>query len=245
MNELLDKILDSGLVYDSKGKSRPLHSNTSRAQCEFLQKIIRQTGATRCLEVGFAYGVSTLAICEAISGKPGASIHTIDPFQEVSWENVGVTNINRAGFGNLLIHHEAPSQHVLPQLAQDGCRFDFAYVDTTKVFDYVLTDAFYIVQMLDIGGVVVFDDCVWPGVRKVVRYLSAWPHLEIFDAFGRTSSGKTRRIASTIARSIPAAGKFFRGEVLRTDESLGIAAECIAFRKKAEDDRPWNWSVVP
>ena len=47
-------------------------SEISLAQCEFLVELVRRIDARICLEVGLAFGVSSLFICDALRGKPGS-----------------------------------------------------------------------------------------------------------------------------------------------------------------------------
>jgi len=237
----LESLIARGEVTDSEGQSLPLHSNTSLAQCRFLQGLVRQVDATTCLEIGLAYGVSSLAICEVISGKDGARLISIDPLQQPAWHGVGLLNLDRAGFGNLVEFHEVPSFQVLPSLLERNRRIQFAYVDSVKVFDTLLVDAFYLIKLLDIGGILVFDDCDWPGVRKLARYLTAMPHLEIAATFNGAPVSRSRRIASALVSRIPGARKLFDYELVLPNNSLGIAASCVAFRKISEDVREWDW----
>ena len=245
MNAYLKRLLESGHVVCPDGTTRELHSNTSLGQCEFLQATIRRTGAVSCLEIGLAYGVSAIAISEAASEKPGATLTTVDPFQQQAWSNLGRLNIERAGYSGMVTHVEEMSQLALPRLLGDGSRFDFVYVDTTKIFDAVLVDAFFATRLLRPGGIVVFDDCSWPGIRKVVRFLAEWPHLKVFDTYQPRIGRPNREIARRIAGLLPGSRTLFRPEITRNDEVLGIAAECVAFIKTGDDERPWDWSIVP
>jgi predicted O-methyltransferase YrrM len=236
-----ESLLDSGVVTDATGQTFPLHSNTSLEQCRFLQDLISATDARRCLEIGLAYGVSSLAICEAIAAKNDPSLISIDPLQTSAWNNIGVLNLQRAGFGQMLQFHEAPSFEVLPELLRQGRRIDFAYIDSVKVFDFLLVDAFYLTRLLEIGGTMVFDDCDWPGVRKLVRYLTLMPHLEVTASFNRAPSSLVRRIVSKLAAATPARSRIFSPELAESNEDLGIAWSCVAFTKRAEDSRSWDW----
>jgi predicted O-methyltransferase YrrM len=236
VNAHLERILQTGVVERADGDALPLIVNTSREQCVFLQRIAREISAANPLEIGLAHGVSAIAIAEACGG----SITTVDPYQRSIYQGIGILNIGRAGYS--VQHFEEDSQVVLPRLL--GQRFDFAYVDTTKVFDMVLVDAFYITRLLTVGGIVVFDDCNWPGVRKCVRYLAHWPHMKVYATFGAERSSILRRVGHFVA-SIPGSRKALRSELVETDESLGLAAGCIAFQKISEDTRPWNWDQVP
>lgn len=246
MTELLEDVLATGVVRDSEGTAHVLHSNTSREQCDFLQKLVREAGASRCLEIGLAYGISTLAICDAIAGSDGASLVSIDPFQKAHWQNIGLLNIDRAGFGGLVEFHSAPSHKVLPALLAEEREIDFAYVDTSKIFDVVLVDAFYITRLLRTGGIVVFDDCLWPGIRRLVRYLATWPHLTVHATHGTASRmHPVRSLATRLARAMPLRHKLLHPDLVVRDAALGIDAGCVAFRKTGDDTRPWSWAGQP
>jgi predicted O-methyltransferase YrrM len=242
---VLTDILSTSTVIDDTGTAVPVHSNTSHDQCDFLQRIIAGIEAEKCLEVGLAYGISSLAIAEAISRRDGRSLISIDPFQRTSWKGIGLLNLERAGFSPMVRFFESPSYAVLPRLLLEGTTLDFAYVDTTKIFDTVLVDAFYITRMLKVGGVVVFDDCDWPGIRALVRYLATWPHLEVYGVHGRRQKKPSTRTASAAARALPYGTRVFRRELIQTDAELGVDASCVAFRKVRNDDRPWDWSGHP
>lgn len=245
MHAVLQQILSTGVALDHSGKSHPLHSHTSAAQCTFLQELVRRIDARRCLEIGLAYGVSSLAVCEEIEAKKGATFISIDPFQSVHWNDIGLSNLERAGYSHFLEFHPRSSHEVLPELFCAGCQIDFAYVDTTKVFDMVLVDASFLIRMLKPGGVIVFDDCAWPGIKKLVRYLASWPHLKVLAVHGSAPSGWKRAMGSAFARFIPGRERIFRPEILRKDEDLGVAGTCVAFEKIGEDSRPWDWSLLP
>jgi predicted O-methyltransferase YrrM len=61
MNEVLRSILSSRSDITEGGIVRPLHSNISEEEGSFIQGIIRETRPQVSLEVGCAYGVSSLA----------------------------------------------------------------------------------------------------------------------------------------------------------------------------------------
>ena len=66
MNEVLRSILSSRSVITEGGIVRPLHANISEEEGSFIQGIIREARPQVSLEVGCAYGVSSLYICEAL-----------------------------------------------------------------------------------------------------------------------------------------------------------------------------------
>src|SRR3954452_9516008 len=98
---LAETILSTNTVTDDAGTNYPLHSHTSRDQCEVLQRLIRQSRPKVSLEVGLAYGISTLNICQALR-EVGANKHIVmDPFQ-ANWKEIGLRNIRVAGYEDLV-----------------------------------------------------------------------------------------------------------------------------------------------
>jgi len=243
MPALAREILSLGVVKDEAGTSFPLHSHTTVAQCEFLQEIMRRIDASICIEIGLAYGISSMFIGEALAGRSAARFISIDPFQAEEWKNIGLTNLKKCGYDIFTEFYSGFSHDVLPPLLASGLKVDFAYVDTSKVFDVVLLDAIYLTRLLRVGGVVVFDDCTWPGVRKMIRYISKWPHLKVLAKHGTHSAGWKRRGLSKLAKFVPDRQRLFRDDVLILDEELQINAHCIALQKIAEDTRRWDWNV--
>src|ERR1700758_3994809 len=94
---LLEEIFSTRTVYDKDGNAYPLHSETPIDQIEFLISLLKQIGARRCLEIGLAYGISTIATCDAISGFGDRVMYSIDPDQ-IKWRDIGLKNIDDAGF---------------------------------------------------------------------------------------------------------------------------------------------------
>jgi predicted O-methyltransferase YrrM len=192
--------------------------------------------------VGLAYGISSLYIAEAISKKTAPRLISIDPFEKQSWHDIGLLNLERAGYSSFVEFHQEYSQFVLPQLLANGECIDFAYVDSFKIFDMLLIDAYYLTQLLKIGGFLVFDDCNWPGVKRMVRYISKWPHLVIANRHDAYKPTLQWRILSKLIQVIPKKEKIFSDSLVISEEKLGTNAGCIAFKKIAEDERPWDWT---
>ena len=162
MNKLLEEILSTNQVRDENDNLHPLHSHTRRAQCEFLQKLVEEVKPSLSLEVGLAYGISTLAILESLAknNKPFRHI-VIDPMQG-DWGNIGLLNIERAGFLEKVSFERKFSDQVIPKLYYENYQIQFAYIDSTKVLDVLMTDVYFINKILDVGGILVLDDCGFP-----------------------------------------------------------------------------------
>src|SRR6185312_2509930 len=83
--EMLEKnrtVGRSGKVFDG------LASNSTIGNLAFIRKTMRQRQPARTLEVGLAFGASTLTFCfeHQQLGRPGSNQHVaIDPYQQFPW----------------------------------------------------------------------------------------------------------------------------------------------------------------
>lgn len=241
MDSIATKILASGYVEDRDGTMLPLHSETPQWQCELLQNEIYALKPQISLEVGLAYGISSLFICEALQ-KIGAKKHVIiDPYQTTEWLGIGLRNLMDAGYSDLIEFHERYSYSLLPELSRADLRIDFAYIDTTKLFDYVLVDVFFIQLLMREGGVLFLDDCAAPGIRKVCRFLAKHPGWRVYRSLGSHAESPRKKLLNTISSVVPKANSIFASDILTLDSALGIAGQCIGFQKIQDDNRHWSW----
>ncbi len=178
MNDVLRSILSSKSVVTDGGTTRPLISNISEEEGNFVQKIIRSARPQVSLEVGCAYGISSLYICEALQEVNANKHIIIDPGQHfphgkgpfTGWEGIGLANLRRAGYADLVDFHEVPSYLGLSRLAEERVKIDFAFIDGQHTFDYVLVDLFLVDKLLKPGGIVILDDFLYPSIQSVCRY---------------------------------------------------------------------------
>jgi predicted O-methyltransferase YrrM len=189
-NAVLRKMFDSGVTPDEKGCQRPLMpAAIQREEAEVLHRVVLQERPTLCLQVGFAFGVSALAILTGLLEAEGrldrrarrrlpwrratavSRLVSIDMNQKTWFGNAGVAALRRAGVEDRHELIEKRSQFVLPALAENGLEIDFAYLDAKHTFDTTLLDFWYIDRMLQSGGVVVFNDTDLPAVDRVIRFV--------------------------------------------------------------------------
>lgn len=146
------------------------------------------------------------------------------------WEGIGLANLKRAGYSDLIEFHEATSFESLPALYARGERIDFAFVDGAHTFDYVLVDFFYIDKILAVGGCIVFDDLYYPSIRKVARYILTNLPYELLHVKELHNS-----IISQIA-SLPFIHRLIKPELRNPDRSLGIpTGNFMAIQKTVND----------
>ena len=182
--------------------------------------------------------MSSLYICEALAAV-GADRHIIiDPYQHEYWQGLGIEHLKAAGYGRLIELHELPSHQALPRLETAATKLDFVFIDGAHWFDYVMVDFFCVDRMLRVGGVIVFDDLDWPGVRKACRYILTNRAYTLFpgDADRPHPKGSWRRSLAWktpwLRNRLEAIAK---PEVLQPDWKLGLNQRYAAVRKEAQD----------
>jgi len=241
MNAVLERLLTAGEVTRADGTRVPLHSAMTADEGHALQRLIRAHRPATTLEVGLAYGVSALFICEALAEVGGGRHITIDPMQR-AWDNLGLHHLEQAGFGALIEHHEAPSFRVLPALEASGRRIDFALIDGWHTFDYALVDFFYVDRLLTTGGVLAIDDAwSYPALRKLVRYIALHRRYRVIDTGIAVES--RRRLRDRFAaplRSLASGrriGRLLHPALRLSDAALGLPAhDLVAFIKTGDDE---------
>jgi predicted O-methyltransferase YrrM len=247
MNSVLAQILDTQTVSDGSHSVSLRHpefpdkfSHVGRSTGELLQRAVRDVQPECSLEIGLAYGVSTLFICDAIQSLPRPGRHIVlDPFQHGKWKGIGLRNLMDAGFESIVEFHAEPSELFLPRLVAEGRRVDLAFIDGLHRFDQALVEFFFVNRLLRPGGVVLFDDAVRRGVNRVVRHALTYGNYEVFGtteprAAGASVLGAVRKRASVL----PAVRRIVRKDVLEPDWDLGILGRCVGLRKTADDTRP-------
>jgi len=245
MLDILNQILTTSRVTDEAGKSYILHSHTTPPQLKFLNEIIITKQLKRGLEIGLAYGISALQILDSLNTVTSSFVYVvIDPYQ-TDWNNVGKLNIQRSGLAQNVLLYELPSDQVLPQLVNEGKTFDFVYLDSTKVFDVLMVDVHYLTELLSIGGVIVLDDCDYPGIRLLVRFLKKHPSYRLYGGFNKEVKSRWGMMASLVShwslKLIPFRERYIKRLDISSDEVLGVNYKCLAFEKIANDNRQWNW----
>lgn len=244
MLKILEEIYALNSIEDSNGERRPLHSHTFKDQGLFIQEMFDLAKVKQSLEVGLAYGISTLWILEKHRQKQSApkSHIVIEPFP---WGNTALHNIKKEGLENFIEIKNELSDKVLTQLYLDKKNIQFAYVDTTKVFDVVLQDFYFIDKILDVNGIVIIDDCDTPGINKVVRFINTLPHYVIVGRHAKVKRGwkysLLEKLLSFALNLIPFKSQVFPNLSLKTSSELNINYRCIAFKKIAVDERRWDW----
>jgi predicted O-methyltransferase YrrM len=123
-------------------------------QGQFLQLLLRLTGATRCVEIGTFTGYSALAMALAL--PPGGRIVCCDLSEE--WTSVARKYWARASVSKKIQLKLGPALETLKKLQGP---FDFAFIDADKA-NY---QNYYerCLKLVRRGGLIAIDNTLWYG----------------------------------------------------------------------------------
>ena len=156
---LIEEIETSGLTTLSDGARVPVHSNMGPESGRLIQLAIETIRPSMALEVGLAFGISTLYILDAMQSYGAGRLIGIDPAGATRIEHGGrLHNVEKASSDDRYLFYEERSHVVLPRLEDAGTQIQFALIDGWHTFDYALVDFFFVDRMLDVGEIIVLDD---------------------------------------------------------------------------------------
>lgn len=156
---------------------------------DLLFGLIRKGAFKDCLETGFHTGSTALYMLAAVADRNGTV--TSVAIDDEATLNRGRDLLRDAGYEQT--HHliRENSNRVLPEFFLSGRRFDLIYMDGWKTFDHLAMEMYFFNQLLNVGGVIVFDDSDMPSVRRAIRLLKRYYGYREVDY---RAHGQTRRL---------------------------------------------------
>lgn len=243
MNPVLQEIFRTGLVCDELGNQYPLQANISFTEGQFLVSLIEGDPLIqRTLEIGCAYGISSLFICSALATRENPKHTIIDPVQSTFWHGVGIHHLMRSGVGFFELI-EKGSEIALPELLiADQEKFDLIFIDGRHSFDQVCLDMYYANRLLRIGGYLVLDDCSFLSISKALAYFIDYPAYQLHRLVKETRFA--RKIAHGMTRLLPwDVWKYCLPLKLYDQFQRVRFTSMVALKKIAEDQRRYNWGT--
>jgi predicted O-methyltransferase YrrM len=247
MNKVLKDIVETRRTLLPCGEFAQVDSDIDPQCGALLQEAIHLTRPKIAVEVGLAFGISTLYILSALEEVNGLKLIGMDPAQSDNhWQRGGLHNVRRAGYERLYEFHELESQQVLPSLVRQGQKIQFAFIDGWHTFDHTLIDFFYIDQMLEPGGIVVFDDVGYPAIKRVCDFVITNRGYEIHRSLRHSIENSFRRRSKLFLQGaldrLVRTDKTPSAQTRSKEFSIGDAY-FLALRKRAHDTRRWDHFV--
>jgi predicted O-methyltransferase YrrM len=241
-NPLIEEVYGQRSIWLSDGTSAPMNVYIPREQGDYLYSLVRDVRPALSVEVGMANGLSTFFIAEGLRENGHGRHVAIDPFQSTDWRGAGVALLRKAGLESLVELRESFSHQALPQLELEGARAQFVFIDGAHLFDYVIADFLCCDRILDVGGLIAFDDSDWPAVSQAIRFVLANRKYEV--AFGEVVIEPPRitptlfgRVLRSTGKAMPKLGSKLRADFMKPNDELGVRGRCVVLRKLGNDDR--------
>ena len=172
----------------------------ARARGDLLYHYCREVKPDLSIEVGLAYGFSTVFLLSALREQGRGHHIAIDPFQTDSWHGIGAAQARKLGMQDRFTLIEERSEQALVRLALEGREAQLVFIDGDHRFDGALLDFTLADRLVPEGGLVVFDDLWMPSVQRVVAFIdrnrSDWerlpPRIAAATAFRKVAGGDPR-----------------------------------------------------
>jgi predicted O-methyltransferase YrrM len=130
--------------------------------------------ARRTLEIGLAYGFSTMYFLAAHHANGGGTHTAVDPWaRKGRWQGLGYAKAKLTGMHDSFRFIEKKSAVGLAQLVEAKERFDVIFIDGSHLFDSVMTDFSLAALLCARGGILVFDDTWMPALQKTISFIRA------------------------------------------------------------------------
>jgi predicted O-methyltransferase YrrM len=174
VNAVLERLFrEKEVVHRDGRRCRVVPPGVNARRGEYLFQLVRAHRPALSLETGFAYGVSTLFIAEALRQNGSGRHIAIDPFELTRYDGLGLRHLDEAGLAQYVTFHDEPSERCLPRLVSEGVRIDFAFVDGHHLFDYVVAECLFLAQLIRTGGILVLDDANLAAVGRACDFFAS------------------------------------------------------------------------
>ena len=242
MNAVIQRIFERGAVESTDGEVIEIFpTSITYDEGMVLYDTVSKFGACRTLEVGLAYGISTLFICQALVDRGGGTHTAFDPLQTSLWKSIGLLNVQLAGFQEIVRFREAPSHTVLPDLLRAGDQFDFIFVDGAHLFDFALLDFYYANLLLKPQGHLMLHDLWMPSVRKLLTFILRNYPYRVVDAPSSTPVKFTRPYTRMISVLRQSPLEVYTWLLPLTQQRHDLFARNVCLlQREGVDARPWN-----
>lgn len=169
VGELIRRAYATGLV---RGEDDELYdilpAGVTEDRGAYLAEVCREFRPATTVEVGMAWGLSTLWILKTLLEQTHPVPHVVmDPFQRFGYHGAAVRALRDNGLESMVEFYEEPSIDVLEMLAAEERGFDFAFIDGDHSYEAVLCDLWLLDPLIRPGGVIVRRRLVGGGPARM------------------------------------------------------------------------------
>jgi predicted O-methyltransferase YrrM len=171
---LLESMYDRQPQRGTDGSIYPLEeedNKISAAEGMWLYELCRKIKPKQTLEIGLAYGFSTLYFLDALKANGMGTHVAVDPFEITDYHGIGLKKAQETGMDRSLRFIEATDIVGLPILIREGQKFEVIFIDGNHHFDYAILDFTISDYVCAKGGCIIFDDFWMPSIKKTVAFI--------------------------------------------------------------------------
>ena len=222
----LEETIRTGVAVGRSGKRfENIGALSTTNNLSVLRQLMLRYQPKRTLEIGLCFGGSCLLFASThreLTGTASKQHTAVDPFQKQVWDDAGLLALEQAELAGYVSFQPYFSSIALPRLLAENAQFDLVYIDGSHLFEDVFIDAYYAARLLSEDGIVTFDDCGDPHVRKVLAFLcsnlgESFQELDLRPFRADQGRSKKYRLARLFGRT-----------------------QMRAFRRIGTVTRPWN-----
>lgn len=156
---------------DGKMYTLDLSTSISPEQGMCIYNLCQKIKPEKTLEIGFAYGFSTLYFLASIKSNNVGSHIVMDPFEIRDWHGIGLKKIEELKMDSFFRFIPDYDMFGIPELARENQKFDVIFIDGDHRFDYVLIDFTLCDHIISDNGYIIFHDLGMPSINKVVKFI--------------------------------------------------------------------------
>jgi predicted O-methyltransferase YrrM len=140
-----------------------------------IYELCRKVKPKSTLEIGFAYGFSTIYFLAAIKAN-GSGQHTaIDPYEKGMdagmYAGIGLQNIKELGMEDSFRFIDDFDFFALPNLKREKLMYDVIFIDGNHRFDDIIIDFTLSDYVCSQGGYILLDDLWIPSIQRAIAFI--------------------------------------------------------------------------
>jgi predicted O-methyltransferase YrrM len=136
----------------------------------WIYNLCRQLKPQKTIEVGLAYGYSTIYILAALHANGFGSHIAIDPYQSY-FHDIGIHQPEKVNMMGAFRWICEKSITAIADLSRGGEIFEFIFIDGSHRFDDALVDFTISADVCAMGGHIILDDMWMPPIQRAVSFI--------------------------------------------------------------------------
>jgi predicted O-methyltransferase YrrM len=136
-----------------------------------IYNLVRKVKPKRTLEVGFAYGVSTMYFLAALQANGFGSHIAIDPFELQEWKGIGLMKVKEVKMEDSFEFIPERSHPALAKLADKKLTFDVMFIDGAHLYDIAFADFVLADALCPKQGYILLHDTWMGSVQRIISFI--------------------------------------------------------------------------